>query len=264
MLGHGEPVDYSDYLRQRVYTNYFAAALMMPQKETVKFLKNAKAEKDLAIEDVRDAFGVSYESAAHRFTNLATEHLGITCHFQKVHESGIIYKAYENDGVSFPTDHTGAIEGQPVCRFWTSRQVFDVEDKFNAFNQYTDTPSGTFWCTARVESGPSGTFSRKAVSTLSPNSLASSFMNASSSGHPSVPLNTWRPPAMMTVTRLSAASASSAAPSRHLQNSMNGGAAWGLRFRSRAASSRHTAARCGPGADRTRAPRRHFVYRSRE
>ncbi|MDO5682344.1 MAG: XRE family transcriptional regulator, partial [Propionibacteriaceae bacterium] len=76
-----------------------------------------------------------------------------------VHESGIIYKAYENDGVAFPTDHTGAIEGQPVCRYWTSRQVFDVEDKFNAFNQYTDTPVGTFWCTARVESSPSGTFS---------------------------------------------------------------------------------------------------------
>ncbi len=159
VLGHGEPEDYSDFLRQRVYTNYFAAALMMPQKETVKFLKNAKADKDLAIEDVRDAFGVSYESAAHRFTNLATEHLGITCHFQKVHESGIIHKAYENDGVSFPADHTGAIEGQQVCRNWTSREVFSVADRFRAFNQYTDTPAGTYWCTAVVEGHSSGFYS---------------------------------------------------------------------------------------------------------
>ncbi|MFI5086682.1 MAG: helix-turn-helix domain-containing protein, partial [Actinomycetales bacterium] len=76
VLGHQTPVDYADFLRQRVYTNYFAAALLMPQKATVAFLQEAKAAKELAIEDLRDAFAVSYETAAHRFTNLATEHLG--------------------------------------------------------------------------------------------------------------------------------------------------------------------------------------------
>lgn len=159
VLGHETPVDYSDFLRQRVYTNYFAAALLMPERDTVKFLQEAKAAKELAIEDLRDAFAVSYESAAHRFTNLATEHLSITCHFQKVHESGIIHKAYENDGINFPADHTGAIEGQPVCRYWTSREVFDVPDKFRAYNQYTDTKAGTFWCTARTERHSSGMYS---------------------------------------------------------------------------------------------------------
>ncbi|GAB3518976.1 helix-turn-helix domain-containing protein [Arthrobacter monumenti] len=159
VLGHETPVDYSDFLRQRVYTNYFAAALLMPERDTVAFLQQAKNAKELAIEDLRDAFAVSYESAAHRFTNLATEHLGITCHFQKVHESGIIHKAYENDGVNFPADHTGAIEGQPICRYWTSREVFDVPDKFRAYNQYTDTKVGTFWCTARTERHSSGLYS---------------------------------------------------------------------------------------------------------
>lgn len=159
VLGHQTPRDYAEFLRQRVYTNYFAAALLMPENTTAAFLKEAKAAKELAIEDLRDAFAVSYESAAHRFTNLATEHLGITTHFQKVHESGIIHKGYENDGVNFPQDHTGAIEGQPVCRFWTSRAVFDVRDKFRAFNQYTDTAVGTFWCTARTERHSSGDYS---------------------------------------------------------------------------------------------------------
>ncbi|MGA7206633.1 MAG: helix-turn-helix domain-containing protein, partial [Specibacter sp.] len=102
VLGHQTPRNYADFLRQRVYTNYFAASLLMPERATVDFLKEAKAAKELAIEDIRDAFAVSYETAAHRFTNLATEHLGITTHFQKVHESGIIHKAYENDGVNFP------------------------------------------------------------------------------------------------------------------------------------------------------------------
>jgi len=159
VLGHQTPTDYADFLRQRVYTNYFAAALLMPEHATVDFLKEAKTAKELAIEDIRDAFAVSYETAAHRFTNLATEHLGIPCHFQKVHVSGIIHKAYENDGVNFPADHTGAIEGQPVCRYWTSRAVFDVPDKFRAFNQYTDTAVGTYWCTARTERHSSGEYS---------------------------------------------------------------------------------------------------------
>ncbi|MBG6085078.1 putative transcriptional regulator/DNA-binding XRE family transcriptional regulator [Zhihengliuella flava] len=159
MLGHEAPADYSEFLRQRVYTNYFAAALLMPQRQTVDFLQRAKAGRELAIEDLRDAFAVSYESAAHRFTNLATEHLGLTTHFQKVHASGIIHKAYENDGVNFPADHLGAIEGQTICRYWTSRAVFDVPDKFRAYEQYTDTQAGTFWCTARTERHSAGLFS---------------------------------------------------------------------------------------------------------
>lgn len=159
VLGHQTPGNYGAFLRQRIETNYFAAALLMPEQTCVEFLQQAKADKELAVEDLRDAYAVSYEAACHRLTNLATRHLQIPVHFQKVHESGIIYKAYENDGVTFPADHTGAIEGQPVCRYWTSREVFDVEDKFNAFNQYTDTPSGTYWCTARVERGQGGDFS---------------------------------------------------------------------------------------------------------
>ena len=104
---------------QRVATNYFAAALMLPEQATVDFLQKAKQAKEIAVEDIRDAFAVSYETAAHRFTNLATQHLDIRTHFQKTHKSGIIYKAYENDGVTFPQDHTGAIEGQPSCKYWT-------------------------------------------------------------------------------------------------------------------------------------------------
>jgi len=159
VLGHQTPSNYGDFLMQRVATNYFAAALMLPEQATVAFLQEAKQAKEIAVEDIRDAFAVSYETAAHRFTNLATQHLGIRTHFQKTHKSGIIYKAYENDGVTFPQDHTGAIEGQFSCRNWTSRVVFDVADKFSAYNQYTDTPAGTYWCTARTERSANGEFS---------------------------------------------------------------------------------------------------------
>jgi predicted transcriptional regulator/DNA-binding XRE family transcriptional regulator len=159
VLKHAEPTSYGDFLRQRVEANYFAAALLMPETFATEFLGRAKQDKALAIEDFRDAFGVSYETAAHRFTNLATHHFGIPVHFMRVHESGTVYKAYENDRVRFPADATGAIEGQPACRWWAARTVFGAPDKFSVFYQYTDTPTGTYWCTSRVESTRSGEFS---------------------------------------------------------------------------------------------------------
>jgi hypothetical protein len=99
-------------------------------------------------------FAVSYEMAAHRFTNLATHHLDMTCHFVKNDASGVIYKAYQNDGVSFPSDGGGAIEGQRMCRYWSGRSVFASTDRLSPYFQYSDTPSGTYWCTAQVDTGP--------------------------------------------------------------------------------------------------------------
>jgi hypothetical protein len=53
----------------------------------------------------------------------------------------------------FPTDPLGAIEGQFACKRFTSRTVFRVADRFSPYYQYTDTPQGSFWCTARVLPG---------------------------------------------------------------------------------------------------------------
>ncbi len=122
VLDHAVPDDYSEFLRQRVEINYFAASLLIPERGALALLRRAKAAKDIAIEDLRDAYAVSYETAAHRFTNLATRHLDLPVHFMRISSSGVIYKAYENDGVHFPTDATGAIEGQRVCRYWTARR----------------------------------------------------------------------------------------------------------------------------------------------
>jgi XRE family transcriptional regulator, fatty acid utilization regulator len=157
-LEHQEPENYADFLRQRVEANYFAAALLMPESAAVEFLQRAKAAKALAIEDLRDTFAVSYETAAHRFTNLATHHLGIPVHFMRVGEDGIIYKAYENDDVTFPTDVTGAIEGQLVCRYWAARAVFTSSERYASHYQYTDMGRGTYWCTTHVERTSDGDF----------------------------------------------------------------------------------------------------------
>jgi predicted transcriptional regulator/DNA-binding XRE family transcriptional regulator len=152
LLGHTEPRGFADFLRQRVESNYFAAAVLVPERAAAPFLAEAKDARDLAVEDLVDTFSVSYEMAAHRFTNLATRHLGLPCHFVKNDSSGVIYKAYECDGLIFPADPTGAIEGQRMCRQWAGRQVFGRgPDPFSPHYQYSDTPSGTYFCISEVD-----------------------------------------------------------------------------------------------------------------
>jgi transcriptional regulator with XRE-family HTH domain/predicted transcriptional regulator len=157
-LGHTDPADFAEFLRQRVQANYFAAALLVPEDAAVAFLSAAKRTRTLAMEDFRDVFAVSHETAAHRFTNLATHHLELTVHFTRTDASGTIYKAYENDGLPYPADATGAIEGQLACREYASRRVFGSAERYGTYAQLTDTPKGTFFCTSHVEPGPGGEF----------------------------------------------------------------------------------------------------------
>ncbi|MDR2114334.1 MAG: helix-turn-helix domain-containing protein [Bifidobacteriaceae bacterium] len=165
VLGHGEPADYKEFLRQRVEANYLAGAVLMPQSAAVLVLGSAKARRELSMERFRDRFTVSYEMAAHRFVNLSTRYLGIRVHFAKVHSSGVIHKSYENDGSLFPTDPLGAIEGQFMCRYWAGRNVFEARSPNDmaaagpAYAQYTDTPNGTYWATAHLKQAKDGLFS---------------------------------------------------------------------------------------------------------
>jgi predicted transcriptional regulator/transcriptional regulator with XRE-family HTH domain len=150
-LGHHEPVDFDGYVRQRVEANYFAGALLAPEHAFVRMMSEAKARRDLSIEDLYEVFYISYETAAHRVTNLITRHLDIPVHFQRSDPDGLLWKAYENDGVLLPADADGTIEGQRVCRWWSARQAFESEDSFTIHYQYTDTAAGEYWCGTHVE-----------------------------------------------------------------------------------------------------------------
>ncbi|MWB99126.1 helix-turn-helix domain-containing protein [Agromyces seonyuensis] len=150
LLGHERPDSYAEFLWQRLQINYFAACCLMPQAASVEFLAAAKKEKRLAVEDFRDAFGVTHEAAALRMTNLATEHLDMTLHFLRVAGDGALLKGYENDGLPIPTDVTGSIEGQWVCKQWSARRAFDEQNRTTENYQYTDTPAGTFWCATQT------------------------------------------------------------------------------------------------------------------
>jgi predicted transcriptional regulator len=159
LLGHQPPASYADFLHQRLEINYFAAACLMPRTQAVDFLVSRKREKDLAVEDFRDAFGVTHEAAALRMTNLMTEHLGVRVHFLRVGADGEVYKAYENDDLPLPLDVTGAVEGQIVCRRWGARRANDAAHRTTEFWQYTDTPQGTFWSSVQTGQSENGVFS---------------------------------------------------------------------------------------------------------
>ena len=159
LLGHQRPTDYADFLQQRLEINYFAAACLMPETASVAFLVQAKKDRNLAVEDFRDAFGTTHESAGMRLTNLATRHLDIPLHFLRVDGSGAITRVYENDDLPLPMDVTGAVDGQIACRKWSARSAFDEQNRTTEHYQYTDTPAGTFWCSTQTGSTSEGEFS---------------------------------------------------------------------------------------------------------
>lgn len=158
-LGHTPPTDYADFLQQRLEINYFAACCLMPETAAVAFLQQAKKDRNLAVEDFRDAFGVTHEGAGMRMTNLLTQHLGMSLHFLRVDETGAITRVYENDDLPLPMDVTGAVEGQRVCRKFQARAAFTQQNRTTEHHQYTDTPSGTFWCSTQTGSSSDGEFS---------------------------------------------------------------------------------------------------------
>lgn len=159
VLGHDSPASYAEFLEQRLQINYFASACLMPETRAVEFLQQAKRDRNLAIEDLRDAFGVTHEAAAHRFSNLATQHLDLKVHHYRLDGAGGMVRGYENDGLPLPTDQTGAIEGQVVCRKWAGRTAFQRTNRTSEFYQYTDTPAGTFWSSAQTGDTEKGMFS---------------------------------------------------------------------------------------------------------
>ncbi|MFT7475760.1 MAG: transcriptional regulator with XRE-family HTH domain [Verrucomicrobiales bacterium] len=171
-LDHSDTRDFGDYLRQRVESNYFAAAALIPEAPATELLKRSYEQNDLSIEDLKEAFYVSYEMAAHRFTNLSTEHLGLPVHFLRCNPDGVVSKAYENDGIDYPADADGTVEGMRVSRHWGVRQAWQASQSFMLHYQHTVTDGGDWWCATYIEDASTNPY---AVSIGTTSSLASHF-----------------------------------------------------------------------------------------
>jgi transcriptional regulator with XRE-family HTH domain/predicted transcriptional regulator len=151
LLEHPEPTSFADFLKHRMEANYYAGAVLAPERSAVPFLVEAKEARRLSVEDLKEVFYINYRMAAHRFTNLALPHLGLRTHFVRSDDQGVVWKAYGINDVPFPTDAGGSVTGQRLCREWGTRAVFHSEDKYGIHYQFTDTPAGTFWCATHIE-----------------------------------------------------------------------------------------------------------------
>jgi transcriptional regulator with XRE-family HTH domain len=171
-LDHSATRDFGDYLRQRVESNYFAAAALIPEQPAVELLSRSFEQNDLSIEDLKEAFYVSYEMAAHRFTNLATKHLDIPVHFLRCNPDGVVSKAYENDGIDYPSDSDGTVEGMRVSRHWGVRQAWQASQSFMLHYQHTITDGGEWWCATYIEDASNNPY---AVSIGTTSALAKHF-----------------------------------------------------------------------------------------
>ena len=150
-LEHSDTSDFGDYLRQRIESNYFSAAVLAPEAPAVELLSEAKRQGDISVEDLKETFYISYEMAAHRFTNLATVHLGLPVHFLRTDAEGVISKAYENDGLPFPVTSDGGLEGERVPRQWGARQAWSAQGHFLLHEQYTVLDEGEYFCMTYIE-----------------------------------------------------------------------------------------------------------------
>ena len=48
-LEHTDTRDFAEYLRQRIESNYFAAAILAPEEPAVEFLREAQANDDISV-----------------------------------------------------------------------------------------------------------------------------------------------------------------------------------------------------------------------
>ncbi len=150
-LAHSDTKDFGGYLRQRIESNYFSAAVLAPEAPATELLQEAKRQNDISVEDLKETFYISYEMAAHRFTNLATVHLGLPVHFLRTDSEGVITKAYENDGLRFPVTSDGGLEGERVPRQWGARQGWAASGGFLLHEQYTVLDDGEYFCITYIE-----------------------------------------------------------------------------------------------------------------
>ncbi len=123
-LAHGEPRTFEERLRQRIEANYFAGALFMPEEPLLRVVREAMEDGDISIDDLRQLFYVTYEMAAHRFTNVATRRLGIRVHFIRCDETGHVTKAYANDGFPLPPMSLDPTRVEPLCQRFAACRIF--------------------------------------------------------------------------------------------------------------------------------------------
>ena len=119
--------------------NYFAGALLLPYEDFFREVQRTRYD----VERIADLFDVSYETVAHRCTNLADpRRRGLPMHFLRSDIGGNISKRYAATGIRFPN-------GTGSCPRWAVHMAFLTPSVLT--RQYSIFPDGsTYFCFAKV------------------------------------------------------------------------------------------------------------------
>jgi predicted transcriptional regulator/transcriptional regulator with XRE-family HTH domain len=119
--------------------NYFAGALLLPYDDFFREVQRTRYD----VERLADLFDVSYETVAHRCTNLADpRRRGLPMHFLRSDIGGNISKRYTATGIRFPN-------GTGSCPRWAVHMAFLTPSVLT--RQYSIFPDGsTYFCFAKV------------------------------------------------------------------------------------------------------------------
>ena len=153
-LNHPPARTFVEKIRNRLEANYFAGALLMPEKSMAALMKDAANQGDLSIEDLRQVFFVSAEMAAHRFTNLAYQHLGVESHFIRTDSLGHISKSFAIDGLELPVHSLDPRRSSRVCTKWSASRVFRQARAFCPLYQISVGAGQGYFCISRIPDEP--------------------------------------------------------------------------------------------------------------
>jgi predicted transcriptional regulator/transcriptional regulator with XRE-family HTH domain len=123
--------------------NYFAGALLMPYGDFHEQAERTRYD----VERCGELFEVSYETAAHRLTNLGDpRRRGVPMHFLRVDVAGNISKRYSATGLRFPS-------GLGSCSKWVAHTAFLTPSVIS--KQFSIMPdSSAYFCFAKIQTQP--------------------------------------------------------------------------------------------------------------
>jgi len=148
-LNHSlEPKDLYERLVQRTESNYFAAALIMPENKLLEIIFQMRQSGGVDIQLLKDLFNTTYEMTLHRLTSMMTHHLAIPAHFLRCDSFSNVTKHYSVDRVPVPTQSLNPKKAKRVCQRWAATRVLQMGDhaKYYQLSEHSDGSGDRFFC----------------------------------------------------------------------------------------------------------------------
>ena len=155
VLGHAAPRDFADFLRQRVEANYFAAAVLVPERPrgpvpgrgqgSAGPVRGGPARRVLGL--VRDGRAPVHQPGhPSPGPDLPLR--------EERRRAASSTRRTRTTAWCCPPTPPGRSRDSGCAGSGRAARCSRSADRFSPYYQYSDTPSGTYWCVAHVDPGP--------------------------------------------------------------------------------------------------------------